>query len=120
MAGLGRFRCRRGSWLPAVLWGVAFAILVHGLPVDGDGHIHLGIGDVLNAYTLLGGLATAGLFLQYGAVFIALKTAGPIRDSAYRIALWLALAATVLVGGSECGPSWRMASNGPGLRWAWR
>ncbi|VBA52548.1 Cytochrome bd-I ubiquinol oxidase subunit 2 [Mycobacterium attenuatum] len=93
------FGVAAGSWLPAVLWGVAFAILVHGLPVDGDGHVHLGIGDVLNGYTLLGGLATAGLFLQYGAVFIALKTAGPIRDSAYRVALWLALAATVLVGG---------------------
>src|ERR1700733_13149134 len=48
-----------GSWLPAVLWGVAFAVLVRGLPVDGDGHVHLSIRDVLNAYTLLGGLATA-------------------------------------------------------------
>ncbi len=71
-----------------MLWGVAFAILVRGLPGDGNGHVHLAIGDVLSAYTLLGGLATAGVFLQYGAVFIALKTAGPIRDSAYRIALW--------------------------------
>ena len=27
---------RSGSWLPAILWGVAFAILVRGLPVDAD------------------------------------------------------------------------------------
>ena len=60
---LADFGIAAGSWLPAVLWGVAFAILVRGLPVDANGHIHLSIGDVLNAYTLLGGLATAGLFL---------------------------------------------------------
>ena len=28
------FGIAAGSWLPAVLWGVAFAILVRGLPVD--------------------------------------------------------------------------------------
>ena len=38
-----------GSWLPAVLWGVAFAALVRGLPVDADKQIHLSVGDVLNA-----------------------------------------------------------------------
>jgi cytochrome bd ubiquinol oxidase subunit II len=51
-----------GSWVPAILWGVAFAILVRGLPIDADHRVHLSIGDVLNAYTLLGGLATAALF----------------------------------------------------------
>src|SRR4030088_3493795 len=55
---LADFGIAAGSWLPAVLWGVAFAALVRGLPVDANGHIHLSIGDVLNAYTLLGGLAT--------------------------------------------------------------
>ncbi|KZS63740.1 cytochrome C oxidase assembly protein [Mycobacterium kansasii] len=109
------FGIAAGSWLPAVLWGVAFAILVRGLPVDSNAHLHLAIGDVLNAYTLLGGLATAGLFLQYGAVFIALKTAGPIRDSAYRIAVWLALAATVLVGGFGV---WTQLAYGKQWTWA--
>src|SRR5690606_23286452 len=65
-----------GSWLPAVLWGVAFAILLRGLPIDADGRAHPGLTDVLNGYTLLGGLATASLFAFYGAVFVALKTAG--------------------------------------------
>lgn len=88
-----------GSWLPAILWGVAFAILVRGLPVDSGGHIDLSIGDVLNPYTLLGGVATAGLFLFYGAVFAALKTAGPLRDDAHRFAVRLALPATGLVAG---------------------
>src|ERR1700753_3444196 len=91
------FGIAAGSWLPAVLWGVAFSVLVRGLPVDADGHVHLSIGDVLNAYTLLGGVATAGLFLLYGAVFVALKTSGPVRDDAHRFALRLSLPATGLV-----------------------
>jgi cytochrome d ubiquinol oxidase subunit II len=86
-----------GSWLPAFLWGVAFAILVRGLPVEANGHVHLSIADVLNAYTVLGGLATAGLFLFYGATFVALKTSGAIRDDAYRFGVWLSLPVTGLV-----------------------
>lgn len=97
--GWADFGIAAGSWLPAVLWGVAFAALVRGLPVDAAGHIHLSIGDVLNAYTVLGGLATAGLFLLYGAVFVALKTSGAIRDDAYRFGVWLSLPVTGLVAG---------------------
>jgi len=93
------FGIAAGSWLPAVLWGVAFAALVRGLPVDADGHIHLAITDVLNTYTVLGGLATAGLFLLYGAVFVALKTSGALRDDAYRFGVWLSLPVTGLVAG---------------------
>ena len=70
-----------------------------GCRSDADGHVHLSISDVLNAYTLLGGLATAGLFLFYGAVFVALKTSGAIRDDAHRFAVWLSLPVTGLVAG---------------------
>ncbi|OBE92417.1 cytochrome d ubiquinol oxidase subunit II [Mycobacterium sp. 852002-10029_SCH5224772] len=97
--GWADFGIAAGSWLPAVLWGVAFAALVRGLPVDADGHIHLSITDVLNAYTVLGGLATAGLFLLYGAVFVALKTSGAIHEDAYRFGVWLSLPVTGLVAG---------------------
>ncbi len=97
--GWADFGIAAGSWLPGLLWGVAFAILVRGLPVDADGHIHLAITDVLNAYTLLGGLATAGLFLLYGTVFISLKTSAAIRDDAHRFAVWLSLPVTALVAG---------------------
>jgi len=112
---LADFGIAAGSWLPAVLWGVAFAILVRGLPVDASGHIHLSIGDVLNAYTLLGGLATAGLFLLYGAVFIALKTSGSIRDDAHRIAVWLSLPVTGLVAVFGL---WTQLGHGKSWTWA--
>ena len=88
-----------GSWIPAILWGVAFAALVRGLPVDADKQISLSIPDLLNAYTLLGGLATGGLFLFHGAVFVALKTEGAVRDDAFRFAGLAALPVTALVAG---------------------
>lgn len=40
-----------GSWLPAVLWGVAFASILRGLPVDARHQIQLSFGDVLNPYS---------------------------------------------------------------------
>ncbi|MET0457367.1 MAG: cytochrome d ubiquinol oxidase subunit II, partial [Mycobacterium sp.] len=88
-----------GSWIPAVLWGVAFASLVRGLPVNADKQIALTFGDVLNPYTLLGGLATAGLFAFHGAVFVSLKTEGVVRDDAVGFAGRLALPVTVVVAG---------------------
>jgi cytochrome d ubiquinol oxidase subunit II len=111
---LADFGIAAGSWLPAVLWGVAFAVLVRGLPVDANGHVHLSIGDVLNAYTLLGGLATAGLFLLYGAAFVTLKTAGAIRDDAHRFAVWLSLPVTGLVAAFGL---WTQLAHGK--NWTW-
>jgi cytochrome bd ubiquinol oxidase subunit II len=108
------FGIAAGSWLPAVLWGVAFATLVRGLPVDANGRIDPSITDVLNPYTLMGGLATAGLFLFYGAVFVALKTSGAIHDDAHRFAVWLSLPVTGLVGGFGL---WTQLSYGKSWTW---
>jgi cytochrome bd ubiquinol oxidase subunit II len=109
------FGIAAGSWLPAVLWGVAFAVLVRGLPVDADGRVHLSIGDVLNVYTVLGGLATAGLFLFYGAVFLALKTSESVHDDAYRFATWLSLPVTGLVAVFGL---WTQLAHGKDWTWA--
>lgn len=88
-----------GSWLPATLWGITFAALVHGLPVNAHRQIELSITDLLHGYVLLGGLATASLFAFHGAVFIALKTEGVVHDDAVRFAAQLALPVTVVVAG---------------------
>jgi cytochrome d ubiquinol oxidase subunit II len=104
-----------GSWVPAILWGVAFAILLRGLPIDADHRVHTTVGDVLNGYTLLGGLATASLFAFYGAVFIALKTAGPVRDDAFRFARVLAVPVVVLAGGFGL---WTQLAHGKPWTWS--
>ncbi len=105
-----------GSWLPAILWGVAFAILVNGLPVGPDKNVvGLSITDVLNPYTLLGGLATCALFAFHGAVFLALKTGGAVRTDAVRLTRLLALPATVLVAGFGL---WTQLAHGTSWTWA--
>jgi cytochrome bd ubiquinol oxidase subunit II len=75
-----------GSVLPAVLWGVAFANIVRGVPIDADGNFTGTLLTLLNPYGLLGGLTTLALFVTYGAVYIALKTVDPVRGQARLLA----------------------------------
>nr|WSX78175.1 cytochrome d ubiquinol oxidase subunit II [Streptomyces sp. NBC_00899] len=70
------------SLLPAFLWGVAFANIVHGVKIDAGKEYVGGFWDLLNGYALLGGLVTLALFTFHGAVFASLKTVGPIRERA--------------------------------------
>jgi cytochrome d ubiquinol oxidase subunit II len=71
-----------GSVVPSFLWGVVFANVVRGVPMDRH-HDYTGSTlDLLNPYALLGGLTTLSLFLVNGLQFAALKTDGPIRARA--------------------------------------
>ncbi|MEH1099885.1 cytochrome d ubiquinol oxidase subunit II [Micromonospora sp. CPCC 205561] len=85
-----------GSVVPAVLWGVAFANILRGVPLDADHEYVGGLLDLLNPYALLGGATTAVLFLAHGAVFIALKTVGDVRERAGALAVRLGVAAAAL------------------------
>lgn len=86
-----------GSLVPAVLWGVAFANLVRGVPIDADMQYVGGFWNLLNPYALVGGLATASVFVLHGAVFLSLKTKGDLMERAHRSAVRLWLPAVVLV-----------------------
>ncbi|PWR07229.1 cytochrome d ubiquinol oxidase subunit II [Micromonospora sicca] len=85
-----------GSLLPAILWGVAFANILRGVPLDADHEYVGGLLDLLHPYALLGGLTTLALFLTHGAVFIALKTTGEIRERAGALAVRLGVGAAVV------------------------
>ena len=76
-----------GSFVPALLWGVAFANIVRGVPIDADKEYVGGFFNLLNPYALLGGVTTVLLFLTHGAMFIALKTDGDIRHRARELAV---------------------------------
>ncbi|WP_144785823.1 cytochrome d ubiquinol oxidase subunit II [Microbacterium sp. BH-3-3-3] len=91
-----------GSAAPAFLWGVAFANIVQGVPLDAD-HEYVGtVLTLLNPYGILGGLTTLTLFFVHGVYFVALKTDGQVRADARSLArkagvLTIALAALFLV-----------------------
>jgi cytochrome bd ubiquinol oxidase subunit II len=85
-----------GSALPALLWGVAFANIVEGVPLNKD-HVFTGnLFTLLNPYGLLGGLVTLTLFFTHGLVFITLKTEGDIKDRARALAAKVGIGTTVL------------------------
>jgi cytochrome d ubiquinol oxidase subunit II len=71
-----------GSALPALLWGVAWANIVHGVPIDASGEYTGDLLDLLGPYALLGGLATLTLFLAHGAIFLGLRTTGEVEARA--------------------------------------
>lgn len=85
-----------GSSVPSLLWGVAFANILRGVPIDADLEYAGGFFNLLNPYALLGGLTTLALFLTHGALFIALKTDGEIRHRARRLAVPLVGVTAVL------------------------
>ncbi|WP_022872622.1 cytochrome d ubiquinol oxidase subunit II [Nesterenkonia alba] len=80
-----------GSVLPAFLWGVAFANVVRGVPMDENHNVVGSLFDLLNPYALLGGVTLTLLCLVHGAIFIALKTDGQIRIRARRLVLQAAV-----------------------------
>lgn len=85
-----------GSFVPAVLWGVAFANIVGGSPIDADKEFTGNLFTLLNPHGLLGGLTTLLLFATHGAMFVALKTDGDIRHRARALAVRLGVAAAVV------------------------
>jgi cytochrome d ubiquinol oxidase subunit II len=85
-----------GSFVPALLWGVAFANIVAGVPINADKEYTGNLFTLLNPFGLLGGVVTLLLFATHGAMFIALKTDGEIRHRAGALSVRLGLAAAVV------------------------
>jgi cytochrome d ubiquinol oxidase subunit II len=86
-----------GSALPALLWGVAFANIVHGVPIDRTGEYTGNFFTLLNPYALFAGITSLALFTLHGAVFLTIRTKGELVERARDAARKLSLAAAVLV-----------------------
>src|SRR5215469_9612769 len=85
-----------GSAVPSLLWGVAFANIVRGVPLNAA-HVYTGnLLTLLDWYGLLSGLVTLSLFTLHGAIFLGLRTTGELRQRAKRAALGTALVAVPL------------------------
>ena len=88
-----------GSFLAALLWGVGWANIVHGVPMNAKHNVTATLFDLLHPYALLGGLVTLALFTTHGAIFLTLRTKGELVTRARAIASRLAPATVVLMAG---------------------
>ncbi|MDQ1289582.1 MAG: cytochrome bd ubiquinol oxidase subunit [Actinomycetota bacterium] len=104
-----------GSAVPALVWGIAFGNMVHGLRVE---HYRAGPFSVLlhafTPYALLTGLTTVTLFLLHGALFLGLKTRDDLRERAVRIAGKLSIPTAAVAGAWAV---WTQLSYGK--TWTW-
>lgn len=90
-----------GSFIVPLVFGVGFANFIRGLRVGEDMLMPVDFVQrfvsLFNPFGLIGGVTFVVLFAAHGAVFLALKTSGDIRERAGRLAEKLGLAAAVLV-----------------------
>jgi cytochrome d ubiquinol oxidase subunit II len=80
-----------GSFIPALIWGVAVANFLEGVPIDSKMNYVGGFWNLLNPYALLGGVSFVALFALHGAIFLNLKTEGVILARVQQVAkrLWI-------------------------------
>lgn len=78
-----------GSFVTALLWGVAFANFVRGVPIDASMNYVGGFWNLLNWYALLGGVVSVLGFMLQGALFLSLKTTDAMLEKSRRAAMRL-------------------------------
>jgi cytochrome d ubiquinol oxidase subunit II len=88
-----------GSFLPALLFGVAFANIFQGIPFDGEGLYHGNTLKLLNPYGLLGGALFVLLFIVHGANWMAIKATGDLQERAVAMSskAWMALVPVAVI-----------------------
>ncbi|GER69853.1 cytochrome bd ubiquinol oxidase subunit 2 [Weizmannia acidilactici] len=86
-----------GSILPPFLLGVLFSGLIKGLPIDKSMTMHAGFFDIVNLYTIVGGIAFVVLVYLHGLMFLTLKTEGELRERAGKAAMKMYVAAGAVV-----------------------
>ncbi|MBD8498047.1 cytochrome d ubiquinol oxidase subunit II [Paenibacillus arenosi] len=71
-----------GSLLPPFLFGVVFASFLQGLPIDQNMEMNATIFQVVNVYTVVGGLVVTLLCYVHGLMFTTLRTVGSLQERA--------------------------------------
>lgn len=86
-----------GSFLSALLWGVAMTNIVKGVPIDAKMQYVGTFFTLLNPYAIVGGLTTLLVFMLHGALYLNLKTTGEMLERASKTAKQIALLAIPVV-----------------------
>jgi len=86
-----------GSLIATFAQGVALGAMVQGIAVEGRAYAG-GNWDWLTPFSLLTGMALVVGYALLGATWLVMKTDGPVRTVAHRLALWTGGATLTLVG----------------------
>jgi cytochrome d ubiquinol oxidase subunit II len=78
-----------GNFVPALLFGVAFANLFTGIPIDQNGVYHGSLLSLLTPYGLAGGALFVLIFTLHGALWLSLKSEGELQTKAVAVAIGL-------------------------------
>ncbi len=88
-----------GSLIVPLVFGIGFANMWKGIPVDGQPPLMSGgFWSLFSPFALLGGVVLVVLFLFHGANFLTLKTSGIVHDRAKAFSVKIGLGA--IVGGA--------------------
>lgn len=79
-----------GSLLPPLIWGVALANLVKGIPINAQGNYVGTFLGLINPFAIVGGLTVVTVFVFHGASFLMLRTSGELYHRAKRAAFTMA------------------------------
>jgi cytochrome d ubiquinol oxidase subunit II len=84
-----------GSLLPAILFGVAFGNVLHGVPIDQNGNFTGTFFGLLNPFSVAVGLVSLSMFLLHGAIYLAMKSEAALHDRTAALVpkLWIAFVA---------------------------
>lgn len=86
-----------GSFIPALLWGVAISNIIRGVPIDDKMNFTGNFFTLLNPYSIIGGVASLLIFTLHGSIFLSLKLTDNLLDRARKIAKRLWLPATAVL-----------------------
>lgn len=86
-----------GSLVPALLWGVAVANLLRGVPIDANMQFVGNFFSLLSPFTVATGVAFVLLFSYHGALFLNLRVRGEVQERVQRLTPRLGLAAILTV-----------------------
>lgn len=79
-----------GSMLPPILWGVAIANFMVGVPIDESKNVVGGFLQLLHPFALLGGVMFLLLCIVHGLQFLTIRTTGKLRERARIAAIKIA------------------------------
>lgn len=75
-----------GSAIVPFAFGMLFISLIQGMPLDAAGNMTPSFFDVVNVFSIVGGVALTLMCYLHGLNYIALKTLGPIQERAMNYA----------------------------------